>query len=94
MTGPKRAAQRIGEAAHVHGGREVVQRVAGPPGYLTLDLDVAKSLGGILRDELKVSRDIIAVDGIEVGDLDYIDIGEESDGNGFCRAGCLDVRVN
>ena len=46
------------------------------PLYLTLDLDVAKSLGGILKDELRVSRDIIAVDGIEVGDLDYIDIGE------------------
>ena len=46
------------------------------PLYLTLDLDIAKSLGGILRDELKVERDIIAVDGIEVGDLDYIDIGE------------------
>lgn len=46
------------------------------PLYLTLDLDIAKSLGGILKDELKVSRDIIAVDGIEVGDLDYIDIGE------------------
>ena len=46
------------------------------PLYLTLDLDIAKSLGAILRDELKVSRDIIAIDGIEVGDLDYIDIGE------------------
>jgi len=46
------------------------------PLYLTLDLDIAKSLGGILKDELKVSRDVIAVDGIEVGDLDYIDIGE------------------
>jgi ethanolamine utilization protein EutA len=46
------------------------------PLYLTLDLDIAKSLGGILKDELKISRDIIAVDGIEVGDLDYIDIGE------------------
>ena len=46
------------------------------PLYLTLDLDIAKSLGGILRDELKVKREIIAVDGIEVGDLDYIDIGE------------------
>jgi ethanolamine utilization protein EutA len=46
------------------------------PLYLTLDLDIAKSLGGILRDELKIHRDIIAVDGIEVGDLDYIDIGE------------------
>ncbi len=46
------------------------------PLYLTLDLDIAKSLGGILKDELGVSRDIIAVDGIEVGDLDYVDIGE------------------
>ncbi len=46
------------------------------PLYLTLDLDIAKSLGGILRDELKVAREIIAVDGIEVGDLDYVDIGE------------------
>jgi ethanolamine utilization protein EutA len=46
------------------------------PLYLTLDLDIAKSLGGMLRDEFKVTRDIIAVDGIEVGDLDYIDIGE------------------
>lgn len=46
------------------------------PLYLTMDLDVAKSLGGILKEELKVGRDVIAVDGIEVGDLDYIDIGQ------------------
>ena len=46
------------------------------PLYLTLDIDIAKSLGGMLKDEFKVDRDIIAVDGIEVGDLDYIDIGE------------------
>jgi len=46
------------------------------PLYLALDLDVAKSLGGILKEELKLDREVIAVDGIEVGDLDYIDIGE------------------
>ncbi|MGH7887667.1 MAG: ethanolamine ammonia-lyase reactivating factor EutA, partial [Candidatus Binatia bacterium] len=46
------------------------------PLYLTLDLDIAKSLGAMLKDEFKVARDIIAIDGIEVGDLDYIDIGE------------------
>ena len=28
------------------------------------------------RREFKVTRDIIAIDGHEVGDLDYIDIGE------------------
>jgi ethanolamine utilization protein EutA len=57
---------------------EVLKEADDPkcPLYLTLDLDVAKSLGGILKDEFKVARDVIAVDGIEVGDLDYIDIGE------------------
>jgi len=28
-----------------------------------------------LKEELKVDREVIAIDGIEVGDLDYIDIG-------------------
>jgi ethanolamine utilization protein EutA len=46
------------------------------PLYLALDLDVAKSLGAILKEELKLDREIIAIDGIEVGDLDFIDIGE------------------
>jgi ethanolamine utilization protein EutA len=46
------------------------------PLYLALDLDVAKSLGGILKEELRLEREVIAIDGIEVGDLDYIDIGE------------------
>jgi ethanolamine utilization protein EutA (predicted chaperonin) len=46
------------------------------PLYLVLDLDVAKSLGGILKEELKLDREVIAIDGIDVGDLDYIDIGQ------------------
>ena len=60
------------------GVAEILKEADDPkcPLYLTLDLDIAKSLGGILKDEFKVARDIIAVDGIEVGDLDYIDIGE------------------
>ncbi len=45
------------------------------PLYLALDLDVAKSLGAILKEELNVVQEVIAIDGIEVGDLDYIDIG-------------------
>jgi ethanolamine utilization protein EutA len=60
------------------GVSEILKEADDPrcPLYLTLDLDIAKSLGGMLRDEFKLTRDIIAVDGIEVGDLDYIDIGE------------------
>jgi ethanolamine utilization protein EutA len=45
------------------------------PLFLVLDADIAISLGGILADELGLARPIIAIDGIDVGDLDYIDIG-------------------
>jgi ethanolamine utilization protein EutA len=43
--------------------------------FVILDVDVAKSLGSILVEELKVGRPVVLVDGIEVGDLDYLDIG-------------------
>ena len=45
------------------------------PLFLVLNLDVAKSLGGILKEELGLTREIVAVDGIDVGDLEYVDIG-------------------
>jgi ethanolamine utilization protein EutA len=47
----------------------------GEPLFVILDLDVAKSLGGILKEELQLEREIVAIDGIDVGDLDYVDIG-------------------
>jgi ethanolamine utilization protein EutA len=55
----------------------LLQRSTDPnmPLYLVVDADIAKSLGGILKDELKVPGAIIAVDGIDAGDLDYVDIG-------------------
>jgi ethanolamine utilization protein EutA (predicted chaperonin) len=43
--------------------------------FLVLDKDVAKALGTILREEIHLPQEIIALDGIDVGDLDYIDIG-------------------
>jgi ethanolamine utilization protein EutA len=49
---------------------------ADAPIFLVLDVDVAKSLGGILKEEIKLDRAVVAIDGIEVGDLDYIDIGK------------------
>ena len=45
------------------------------PVFIVVDTDVAKSLGGILKDELGLPHDVVVVDGIDVGDLDYIDIG-------------------
>jgi ethanolamine utilization protein EutA len=44
--------------------------------FLLVDRDVAKSIGAILKEELDVPNDIIAIDGIDLGDLDYIDIGK------------------
>lgn len=37
--------------------------------------DVGKSLGAILTDELGVGVDVVALDGLELLDLDYVDIG-------------------
>ena len=48
---------------------------ADAPLFIVLDTDVAKSLGGILKEELKLAQDVVVVDGIDVGDLDYLDIG-------------------
>lgn len=44
---------------------------------LILDIDLANLIGNILAEKLKFSKEIICVDGIEVGDLDYVDIGAE-----------------
>jgi ethanolamine utilization protein EutA (predicted chaperonin) len=56
---------------------EVLRRSTDPaaPLYLIVDADIAKSLGGILKEELALPGEVIAIDGIDVGDLDYVDIG-------------------
>jgi Ethanolamine utilization protein, possible chaperonin protecting lyase from inhibition len=39
------------------------------------DGDIAATLGAVLRDELHFAGELITLDGLDVGDLDYIDIG-------------------
>jgi ethanolamine utilization protein EutA len=46
------------------------------PLILMVDGDVAKLLGHILEHELGVARDIISIDGIQLREFDYVDIGE------------------
>jgi len=48
---------------------------SGKPIYLVLDGDIAQTLGAILREELKISNEILVIDGITLWDLDYIDLG-------------------
>jgi ethanolamine utilization protein EutA len=43
--------------------------------FLIVDADIAKSIGAILSEELAVSRTVTVLDGIDVGDLDFVDIG-------------------
>src|SRR6267154_5949581 len=45
------------------------------PLYIMLDGDVAQTLGSILREELDVHSDILCIDGVELWDFDYIDLG-------------------
>lgn len=47
----------------------------GRPLFVIIDADVAHALGRILRVELGWSGPLIVIDGIAVGDLDYVDIG-------------------
>jgi ethanolamine utilization protein EutA len=47
----------------------------GVPLYLMLDGDVALTLGSLLRDELGVPNPMLVIDGLILGDFDYIDVG-------------------
>ncbi|HYI66413.1 MAG TPA: ethanolamine ammonia-lyase reactivating factor EutA [Candidatus Limnocylindrales bacterium] len=43
---------------------------------MVLEADIGASMGSILRDEIGVPGAVVAIDGIELSDLDFIDIGE------------------
>ncbi|MBV8324134.1 MAG: ethanolamine ammonia-lyase reactivating factor EutA, partial [Hyphomicrobiales bacterium] len=45
------------------------------PLYIMLDGDVAQTLGAILREELLIESEIVAIDGLVLRDFDYIDLG-------------------
>jgi ethanolamine utilization protein EutA len=48
---------------------------AGRPVYLMIDGDIALTLGTILRDELALANDLLILDGIELHDFDFVDLG-------------------
>jgi len=49
---------------------------AGAPIYVMIDGDIAQTLGGILRDELKIASDMLVIDGITLRNFDFIDLGK------------------
>jgi ethanolamine utilization protein EutA len=48
----------------------------GLPIYLMLDGDVAMTLGSILGRELGIGNDMLVIDGVQLRDFDYIDLGK------------------
>jgi ethanolamine utilization protein EutA len=46
------------------------------PLMLVMEADIGASLGSILTQEVGLSNGVVAIDGIELSDLDFIDIGE------------------
>jgi ethanolamine utilization protein EutA len=52
------------------------RRIAdGRPVYLMIDGDIALTLGTILREELAVANDLLILDGIDLRDFDFVDLG-------------------
>ncbi len=47
----------------------------GLPLILMVDGDVGKLVGHILEDELRIGRPVVSIDGIQLQELDYVDIG-------------------
>jgi ethanolamine utilization protein EutA len=48
---------------------------AGMPVVLLIDGDVGKSLGRVLRTEVAPDAHVIALDGVQLKQFDYVDIG-------------------
>ncbi|TAN21017.1 MAG: reactivating factor for ethanolamine ammonia lyase [Actinomycetota bacterium] len=46
------------------------------PLILALDIDLGAALGRILSDELNFDSPIVSIDGVELRELDYVDLGE------------------
>jgi ethanolamine utilization protein EutA len=78
-TGPLALAVRwAGEPDHAR-IRALAERVVAATGrrplVVAIDGDIAATLGAILRHELGFQGELITLDGLDLGDLDYIDVG-------------------
>jgi ethanolamine utilization protein EutA len=48
---------------------------AGKPLFIIFDGDIAQTVGAILKEELAISSEVLALDGVSLWDFDYIDLG-------------------
>lgn len=62
-------------------GRAIVAAVApdgrrSQPLLLVIDGDIGKTMGRILTEELGLAGDLVSIDGVQLADLDFVDVGE------------------
>ena len=57
-------------AAVAPGGRRT------QPLLLMIDGDIGKTMGRILTEELGLSGDLVSIDGVQLQELDFVDVGE------------------
>ncbi|CAN5529074.1 ethanolamine ammonia-lyase reactivating factor EutA [soil metagenome] len=73
-TGPPSYRRLRSFAEGIAGGLR--RRVAdGRAVYLMIDNDIALTLGTILRDELAMTNDLLILDGVDLRDFDFVDLG-------------------
>ena len=72
------AVQWTGEPEHAR-IRALAERIAAAsdrrPLVVATDGDIAATLAAVLRDELGFGGELVTLDGLDLGDLDYIDVG-------------------
>jgi len=54
----------------------VTAEASAAPLVLMIDGDIGRTLGHILEHELAVRRDVVSIDGIQLREFDFVDIGE------------------
>lgn len=58
------------------GIRQALSSVTDQPWTIILSSDVAGLVGSVLKEEERVPQDIIVIDGITVGDFNFVDLGQ------------------
>lgn len=59
-----------------NGITQALKSVSDQPWIIVLSADVAGLVGSMLKEEQKVAQDVIVVDGIKVGEFNFIDLGQ------------------
>jgi len=61
---------------------QAIRRAVAPDGrrdellLLMIDGDVGKSFGRLLREELRLPGPVVSIDGVQLQELDFVDVGE------------------